>query len=70
MVLTKSYLRYEPSGCFGIVGSLKANVLFVDGKRFGLKNTSQLAVCAALQDVVVWDTRKQEKVSLIWPYLE
>lgn len=62
MVLTKSYLRYEPSSCFALIGSLKANVVFVDGKKLGRNNSNQLAVCAALQDVIVWDTRKQEKV--------
>jgi len=64
MVLTKSYLRYEPSGCFGIIGSLKANVLLIDGKKLEQKNGNHLAICAALQDVIIWDTRKQEKVGV------
>ncbi|KAK3734059.1 hypothetical protein QZH41_015830 [Actinostola sp. cb2023] len=65
MVLTKSYLRYEPSSCFGLVGSLKANILFVDGKKLGQKTSGQFAVCPGLEDVIVWDTRKQEKVLVL-----
>jgi hypothetical protein len=58
-----TYLRYEPSACFGLVGSLKANVLFVEGKALGLKSTVQLAICPALEDVFIWDTKRQEKVN-------
>lgn len=63
MVLSKSYLRYEPAGCFGLVGSLKANVLFVEGEALGLKSSVQLAVVPALEDVFIWDTKKEEKVN-------
>ncbi|XP_048577816.1 WD repeat-containing protein 3 [Nematostella vectensis] len=61
MVLTKSYLRYASLASFGVVGSLKSNVLFVS--REGARGV--LAVAAALEDVVIWDTRRQEKVLVL-----
>jgi hypothetical protein len=60
MVLTKSYLRYEPSACFGLVGSLKANVLFVEGKALGLKSTVQLAI-VLLWKMCLFGTRRDKK---------
>ena len=66
MVLTKAYLRYVQSACFGVVSSLRANVVFV---RRRINRTSKqialYAVCPALENVVIWDVRRGEKVTVI-----
>jgi len=65
MVLTKAYLRYVQSACFGVVCSLKANIVFVR-RRTNRESKQQTlyAVCPTLESVVVWDVRRGEKVSL------
>ena len=65
MVLTKAYLRYVQSACFGVVCSLKANVVFIR-KRTGnsKEQVIQYAACPALESVIVWDVRRGEKASL------
>lgn len=66
MVLTKAYLRYVQSACFGVVCSLKANIVFV--RRRNNKASKQVtlyAVCPTLESVVVWDVRRGEKVRYI-----
>ena len=63
MVLTKAYLRYVQSACFGVVCSLKANIVFV--RRRNNKTSKQVilyAVCPTLESVVVWDVKRGEKV--------
>ena len=63
MVLTKAYLRYVQSACFGVVCSLKGNVVFVRRRTNKLsKQVTLYAVCPALESVVVWDVRRGEKV--------
>lgn len=65
MVLTKAYLRYVQSACFGVVCSLKANVVFI--RRRTSKESNQItlyAACPALESVVIWDARRGEKVSV------
>lgn len=63
MVLTKAYLRYVQSACFGVVCSLKANIVFVRRRTNTLSTQLTLyAVCPALESVVVWDVRRGEKV--------
>ena len=67
MVLTKAYLRYVQSACFGVVCSLKANIVFV--RRRNNKTSKQVtlyAVCPTLESVVVWDVKRGEKVSLLY----
>lgn len=65
MVLTKAYLRYVKSACFGVVCSLKANVVFIR-KRTGnsKEQVIQYAACPALESVIVWDVRRGEKASV------
>ena len=55
MVLTKQYLRYVPKGVFNIVGSGRGGAVYLDAK-------GELAGVAAVQDVVVWDLRKKERL--------
>ena len=65
MVLTKAYLRYVQSACFGVVCSLKANIVFVRRRtNRASKQQTLYAVCPTLESVVVWDVRRGEKVSL------
>ena len=58
MGLTKQYLRYASSATFGIVGTQKANVLFVELR--GIKG--KYVAAAACEHVFIWDLRKSEKV--------
>ncbi len=64
MPLTKQYLRYVHQVSFGVVSSRKSNAILVEaGQR---KAGYQLRVAApALQDVIIWDLKRREKVS-VW----
>ena len=63
MVLTKAYLRYVQSACFGVVCSVKANIVFVRRRaNQASKQVTLYAVCPTLESVVVWDVRRGEKV--------
>ncbi|CAJ0919354.1 3716_t:CDS:10 [Entrophospora sp. SA101] len=54
--MVKSYLRYEPYKTFGIIASSLSNsVLSKDGK---------LAITPALEDVVIWDIKKDGSIRL------
>ncbi|XP_052807522.1 WD repeat-containing protein 3-like [Mya arenaria] len=57
MGLTKQYLRYAASDVFGLIGTNKANVVYL-----GLNGT-QGRYCAtgACENVIVWDIRTGEK---------
>lgn len=59
MGLTKQYLRYVPSAVFGLIGSQKANVVFVQLR--GGEQGRYVAV-GACEHVFIWDVRKAEKV--------
>lgn len=64
MVLTKAYLRYVQSACFGVVCSLKANVVFVRRRNSrSSEQVTQYAACPVLESVVIWDVRRGEKAS-------
>lgn len=64
MVLTKAYLRYVQSACFGVVCSLKANVVFVRRRNSrSSQQVTQYAACPVLESVVIWDVRRGEKAS-------
>ena len=66
MVLTKAYLRYVQSACFGVVCSLKANVVFIRKRTSNSKEqVIQYAACPALESVIVWDVRRGEKASIL-----
>ena len=58
MGLTKQYLRYSAAGVFNIVGSSKANVVFLEYR--GIKG--KLCAVGACEHVFIWDLRKGEKV--------
>ncbi|XP_072035883.1 WD repeat-containing protein 3-like [Amphiura filiformis] len=61
MGLTKQYLRYASSALFGVVGSNKANIVFVEQR--GLKG--KYAAVPACEHVFIWDIRKGEKVLVL-----
>ncbi len=60
MGLTKQYLRYAASGLFNVIGSSKANVVFVKFK--GVQG--KLCAVGACEHVLIWDLRKGEKVQV------
>lgn len=62
MGLTKQYLRYVPSAVFGVIGSQKANIVYVT-QRGGEKG--RYVAVAACEQVFIWDTRKGEKVLIL-----
>ncbi|KAL7881715.1 hypothetical protein AOLI_G00085630 [Acnodon oligacanthus] len=62
MGLTKQYLRYTPSAVFGVIGSQKANIVFVilrGGER------GRYVAVGACEHVFIWDVRKAEKVLIL-----
>lgn len=59
MGLTKQYLRYVPSAVFGLIGSQKANVVFV---RLRGGEQGRYVAVGACEHVFIWDVRKAEKV--------
>ena len=67
MPIGKTYKRYGPLSSFGIVSSTRCNIIMVDGAS--LKSTisslpAVYGVTAALENAIVWDVRKAEKVLL------
>ena len=59
MPLTKQYLRYVHQASFGVVSGRKSNAILLAGKGGG-----QLRIIApAVEDIIIWDPRKGEKVS-------
>ena len=58
MGLTKQYLRYASSATFGVVGTHKANMVFVELR--GVRG--KYAAVAACEHVFIWDLRRSEKV--------
>ncbi|XP_058479073.1 WD repeat-containing protein 3 isoform X1 [Solea solea] len=61
MGLTKQYLRYVSSAVFGVIGSQKANIAYVNlrGER------GRYVAVAACEHVFIWDVRKGEKVLIL-----
>jgi hypothetical protein len=57
MPLVKSYRRYVPESTFGIISSGDANIAL-------LQNGTLAA--PALEDVIVWDLRNDQKVGVDW----
>uniref|UniRef100_A0A3Q3AYF8 WD repeat-containing protein 3 n=1 Tax=Kryptolebias marmoratus TaxID=37003 RepID=A0A3Q3AYF8_KRYMA len=62
MGLTKQYLRYAASAVFGVIGSQKANIVYVTLR--GGERGRYVAV-AACEHVFIWDIRKGEKVLIL-----
>lgn len=58
MGLTKQYLRYVPTAVFGVVGSSKSNIIFVEVKG----QLGKYAAVAAVENVFLWDLKKAEKI--------
>ena len=65
MPLTKQYLRYEAAQSFGLVTGRKGDALLYRGS--GSKGR-RLAVCPALEDVLLWDMKTSSKVCLTATY--
>ncbi|XP_078001566.1 WD repeat-containing protein 3-like [Glandiceps talaboti] len=61
MGLTKQYLRYINSAFFGIVGSPRANVTFVEVEGVNGK----YAAVPAVEHVFLWDIKKSDKVLVL-----
>jgi len=61
MGLTQQYLRHVPSGQFGVICSQRSNIAFLN-----IRNTiARYVGVGACENVNIWDTRIQEKVSQI-----
>ena len=61
MPLTKQqYLRYVRLSSFGVVNSRKSNVILLEAARE--RSRSPLLVAPALEDVIISDPRKGERV--------
>ena len=62
MGLTKQYLRYNPISQFGVIGSPRCNVVALK-----MRNTvGRFVAVAAVENVIIWDVRIGEKVSLFF----
>ncbi|CAG2197288.1 DIP2 [Mytilus edulis] len=61
MGVTKQYLRYIPGPSFGVIGSPKANILFLDVR--GVRG--KYCAVGACEDVIVWDLRTGEKFNTL-----
>ncbi|TSV41637.1 WD repeat-containing protein 3 [Bagarius yarrelli] len=62
MGLTKQYLRYVPCAVFGLIGSQKANVVFV---RLRGGEQGRYVAVGACEHVFIWDVRKAEKILIL-----
>ena len=63
MPLTKQYLRYEQSASFGLVCGRSGNLL-LQTQRAGGAQRRALVVAPAAEDLIVWDIRKGDRVSV------
>jgi len=63
MPIQKTYKRYASLSSFGVIGSTKCNILMLHDVQLGthLKSTTY-GVSGALENVIVWDIKKAEKV--------
>ncbi|XP_055954643.1 WD repeat-containing protein 3 [Patella vulgata] len=57
MGITKQYLRFQPGPVFGVVGSLKSNIVYLDIQG----SHAKLCAVGSCEDVIVWDLKTQEK---------
>lgn len=60
MPLTRQYLRYVAAESFGVLCSKKCNVLVIE-RRVNRKYELRV-VAPALENVIIWDLRREEKV--------
>ena len=62
-MVNKSYLRYEPQACFGVVCSSKSNGVWLKAETLkSSRSLSQYAACPALENVIIWDVKRGEQV--------
>ena len=61
MPLTKQYLRYVAAESFGLVTGRKGDALFFEDASSSRRG--RVAVCPALEKVVIWDLKTSSKVS-------
>ncbi|XP_039697255.1 WD repeat-containing protein 3 [Pteropus medius] len=61
MGLTKQYLRYVASAVFGLIGSQKANIVFVTLRG----EKGRYVAVPACEHVFIWDLRKGEKILIL-----
>ncbi|KAK6169407.1 hypothetical protein SNE40_020470 [Patella caerulea] len=57
MGITKQYLRFQPGPIFGMVGSLKSNIVYLDIQG----SHAKFCAVGACEDVIVWDLKTHEK---------
>ena len=62
MPISKTYKRYAPLCSFGVIGSGKSNVIIVNPSQSATSNI--YAASAVLENVIVWDMRKAEMVTI------
>ena len=63
MPIAKTYKRYAPLSSFGVVGSIRSNILLTDSLfQPGQYSSTTYGVTAAVENVIIWDVKKAEKV--------
>jgi len=63
MPIAKTYKRYSPLSSFGVVASIRSNILLTDS-LFPDKGSSIFGISAAVENVIVWDIKKAEKIKV------
>lgn len=66
MPLSKQYLRYEHAATLGVVNGRKSNLLLTEAAAGGKRRA--LVVAPAVEDVIVWDPRRGDKVSKLFGF--
>ena len=64
MPLTKQYLRYVHQASFGVVSGRKSNAILVAARKGGGKANQPRIIAPAVEDIIIWDPRRGEKVIL------
>ena len=64
MPLTKQYLRYVHQASFGVVSGRKSNAILAAARKGGGKADQPRIIAPAVEDIIIWDPRKGEKVIL------
>lgn len=65
MGLTKNYLKYVPAGICNVIGSTWARIEVLPmGTLPGYKSSNMLVSVGACENVIVWDIRTGEKVTI------
>merc|ERR1712142_962929 len=65
MPIAKTYKRYAPLSSFGVIGSTRSNILLNDSLCNHQNSSAGYAVTAAVENVIIWDIKKGEKVMLL-----